>query len=171
LRFLSMLSSYSIAFLTSMCYILLGTLKTEAGTGSLAKGQREKHSRVAPRVPCCLQRYEGTNAMRASALGSVAFSQETAQEKPLTPLATERVSKDAGVGTPQDAENRNCGPFIPFGKAWEYQRVWHRPGENKHGWMLSLSYSSSITMRTESEPRSIAQRIAYRGVAEGAVGF
>jgi hypothetical protein len=93
-----------------------------------------------------------------------------AKAKPPTPLATERVSKDTGVGAPQDAENLSCGPFIPFGKAWEHQRAWHRPGENEHGWMFSLSYSSSITMRAESEPRSISQHIAYRGVAEEAVG-
>jgi len=37
--------------------------------------------------------------------------------------------------------------------------------------MRCFSYSSSITMRTESEPRSIAQLIAYRGVAEEAVGL
>jgi hypothetical protein len=49
-----------------------------------------------------------------------------AKAKPPTPLATERVSKDTGVGAPQGAENRSCGPFIPFGKAWEYQRAWHR---------------------------------------------
>jgi len=115
-----------------------------------------------------LRRYERNARIGFRKCG---VSQETAQEKPLAPLATERVSKDTGVGTPQDAENRICGPFIPFGKAWECQRVWHRPGENEHGWMLSLSYSSSITRRIESEPRSIAQRIAYRGVAEGAVGF
>src|SRR5260370_23795120 len=30
-------------------------------------------------------------------------------------------------------------------------------------------YSSSITMRTESHPRSTSQRIAYKGVAEEAV--
>ena len=45
------------------------------------------------------------------------------------------------------------------------------PGEHTHAWMRSLSYSSSITMLTESEPCSISQRIAYRGVAEEAVGL
>ena len=43
-------------------------------------------------------------------------------------------SKDAGVGAPQDATNRSCGPFIPFGKAGESQRAWHRPGNTTPEW-------------------------------------
>src|SRR5215469_18372052 len=116
LRLLSMLSSYSIAFLTSMCYILLGTLKTEAGTGSLANGQREKHSRVAPRVPCCLQRYEGTNATRAPALGSVA-SPKKQPRKSLSLLWRQRGCRKTQVlGLPRTPKTESCGPFIPFGK-------------------------------------------------------
>ena len=94
-----------------------------------------------------------------------------AQEKPHAPRLAERVSKDTGVGGSQDAESASCGPCIPLCKAWNQQRAWHRPGEHTHAWMRSLSYSSSITMLTESEPRSSSQRIAYRGVAEEAVGL
>jgi len=94
-----------------------------------------------------------------------------AQEKPHAPRLAERVSKDTGVGGSQDAESASCGPCIPLRKAWNQQRAWHRPGENTHAWMRSLSYSSSITVLTESELRSISQRIAYRGVAEEAVGL
>src|SRR5712692_2718428 len=43
-------------------------------------------------------------------------------------------SKDAGVGGPQDAKNRSCGPFIPNGAAWEHQRAWHRPGNTTPEW-------------------------------------
>jgi transposase len=41
------------------------------------------------------------------------------QEKPPTPLATERASKDAGVSISQEEDDGSCGPSIPFPTAWK----------------------------------------------------
>src|ERR1700686_299791 len=64
-------------------------------------------------------------------LTEVARQQEIVQEKPppLGNVPRGVALKGAGVALPQDAGNGRYGPFIPFRKAWEEQRAWHREGK------------------------------------------
>ena len=82
-------------------------------------------------ICCC----KGTGS-QSTTLGSAAAS-KIASRKSLRPcgyVPRGKESKDLGVALPQDAKNWSCGPFIPFGKAWEEQRAWHRPGNRPPAW-------------------------------------
>src|SRR5215472_5680491 len=69
---------------------------------------------------------------------------------------------------PQDAENGSCGLCIPFRKAREKQRAWHRPRCMVWHSSTYIRYASTTTMGTESRPRCISPLIAYRSVSEAA---
>ncbi len=104
--------------------------------GFLSEGLGVKTRPCSTNVQCYLRRCEGTNYCVASALGSVASSNNSTKEKPppLWVRSQGQESKDLGVGTPQDAKNGRCGPFIPHHLAWESQRAWHRPGNKTPEW-------------------------------------
>jgi hypothetical protein len=61
---------------------------------------------------CKLRGHADRNASLLIGQRLIARYQITPQEKPPTPLATERVSKETGVSVSQDAESASCGPSI-----------------------------------------------------------
>ena len=80
-----------------------------------------------------------------------------------------RKVKTKGAGGSQDAKSLSCGPFIPLGKAWNYQRAWHRPGNKPPEWGgLVPCFSLPTTVLTESRPRRISQSTDYAREAEAA---
>jgi hypothetical protein len=75
----------------------------------------EGYTSGAPLVlcPACQMRgHADRNASLVIGQRLITRYQQSTQEKPLTPLATERASKDAGVVVSQDAQSETCGPSL-----------------------------------------------------------
>lgn len=89
-----------------------------------AQGQPvEGYTPGAPLVLCphCLMKgHADRNASLVIGQRLVARYQQSNQEKPRTPLLTERTSKDAGVDLSQDAIHGSCGPSILCGRHGEH---------------------------------------------------
>src|SRR5437899_1735356 len=106
-----------------------------------------------------LRRYE---LLRSTGFRKCGVCKEEHKEKPppwWVGSLGEQHRKMRVLGFPRMRDFGSCGLCIPFRKARETQRAWHRSRWVVWHSRTSIRYASLTTMLTGPQPRCIAQRI------------